>query len=305
MINRWKLALVVSCVVGMASPVRATFHLWDINELYTNADGTVQFIELFTAFNTQQFTNGQVITFGPNTFTFPGNTPSPTGNHHLLIATSAFAAMAGVTPDFILADHFLSAAGGTVNFVGADFVTFPSLPTDGVRSRVFPANTIALNSPTNYNGMIGFVPPTGDFDGNGSFECADVDALVAEIVAGTNDAAFDLNVDGQVNGTDLADWRAIAGAAELPSGTPYLPGDANLSGAVDGSDFGIWNGSKFTPVAAWCSGDFNADGFVDGSDFGIWNSNKFLSSDGTSAVPEPNGVLILSLIGLLAIGRPK
>ena len=146
----------------------------------------------------------------------------------------------------------------------------------------------------------------GDFDGNGIFECADVDGLVAVIAAGSNIVDFDMNGDGLVNATDLNDWLAIAGAVNLPSGNAYLAGDGNLDGNVDGSDFGIWNANKFTTTAAWCSGDYNADGAVDGSDFGIWNANKFTSAAAVAAVPEPYSVT-LSLLGaiLLAVSTRR
>ena len=136
--------------------------------------------------------------------------------------------------------------------------------------------------------------PMGDFDGDGDYSCADVDALVAEIAAGSNASTFDLTGDGFVTAADLTAWLAEAGAAELASGNPYLAGDANLDGSVDVGDFNIWNSNKFTGIAAWCSGDFNADGSVDVGDFNIWNSNKFQSSD-TAAVPEPQCLGILAL----------
>ncbi|MEM8678834.1 MAG: hypothetical protein AAGF97_05685, partial [Planctomycetota bacterium] len=126
-----------------------------------------------------------------------------------------------------------------------------------------------------------------DFNGDMLVDCLDVDALVGEIVGGTNDAAFDLTGDGVVDGADLTEWLAQAGAENLPSGNSYLFGDANLDGVVDGQDFVVWNGSKFTATAAWCSGDFNADGNVDGQDFILWNQNKFTSSADGFAVPEP------------------
>ncbi|MEM8678355.1 MAG: S8 family serine peptidase [Planctomycetota bacterium] len=118
----------------------------------------------------------------------------------------------------------------------------------------------------------------GDFNDDGNYDCADIDALVADIAAGNNDAQYDLSGDGLVDTDDLDLWLAEAGAVNLPSGNPYLAGDANLDGTVDGADFLVWNSNKFTPVAAWCSGDFNADGTVDGGDFLVWNSNKFNSS---------------------------
>ena len=131
---------------------------------------------------------------------------------------------------------------------------------------------------------------SGDFNGDGNFNGADVDSLVAVIAAGTNNPVFDLTGDMLVNTSDLNQWLAIAGAANLPSGNPYLSGDATLDGVVDGQDFIVWNTNKFSTVAAWTAGDFTADGVVDGQDFIRWNTNKFMSSDdgGVSLVPEPS-----------------
>ena len=134
---------------------------------------------------------------------------------------------------------------------------------------------------------------SGDFNGDGNLDCDDVDALVADIAAGSDTASFDLTGDGFVNQDDLHQWLADAGAFNLPSGNAYLVGDANLDGNVDASDFNTWNENKFTTTAAWCSGDFNADGRVDISDFNAWNANKFSSADATAMVPEPAALPML------------
>jgi hypothetical protein len=126
-----------------------------------------------------------------------------------------------------------------------------------------------------------------DFDSNGVVDCVDVDALVHEIVAGSNSIAFDLTGDALLDRNDLNVWLTLAGLTNLPSANPYLAGDANLDGFVDAEDFVIWNQHKFTLTAAWCSGDFNADGFTDAQDFIIWNGNKFQSSDGVSHISFP------------------
>ena len=121
----------------------------------------------------------------------------------------------------------------------------------------------------------------GDFNGDGLWNCLDVDALVAEVASGTNNPSFDLNGDSLVDSSDVAEWLVVGGAhnAGVTGGNPFLPGDANLNGFVDGADFGIWNAAKFTAQAAWCGGDFTVDGTIDGADFGVWNVHKFTSSN--------------------------
>ena len=131
-------------------------------------------------------------------------------------------------------------------------------------------------------GSVEFLSPVvvtgvdGDFDNDGDYDCDDINALQAEIVAGTNDAAFDLTDDGIVDDADQAAWLIEGGNAEV--GGPFLDGDFNLDGSVDVSDFNIWNNNKFTTNSNWCDGDANADGSIDVSDFNIWNVNKFNSS---------------------------
>ncbi len=138
----------------------------------------------------------------------------------------------------------------------------------------------------------------GDFNDDGAFDCADIDALTMAIAGGEHQAAFDLDGDGLVDVADRDAWLVEAGVRNLASGNSYVLGDANLDGVVDVSDFNVWNSNKFSNTAAWCSGDFSADGSVDVSDFNIWNSNKFQSSD-AAAVPEPScatGFMLASIL---------
>ncbi len=162
------LLMVAAITFWSGARAEATFHFWGITEMYSNADGTVQFIELFSASSSQQFTNGQVIRAiqgaSTNDFTFPSDTPSPTNGKNLLIATAAFAALPGaVAPDFTLADGFLFAPDGTVQFLGTTqgLITYATLPTDGILSLAADGVTTAINSPTNFAGDAGSVNPSG------------------------------------------------------------------------------------------------------------------------------------------------
>ena len=182
--------------------------------------------------------------------------------------------------------------GSETGTVGTD-VASPAY-VEGIGIRLFP-NQPQLNCPIE--------PGGGDFNMDQVYDCADVDALVAEIVAGTNDATYDVTGDGTVDGMDLDAWLAEAGAVNNTSGGAHLPGDANLDGVVDVGDFNVWNGNKFTSGVGWCGGDFNADGVVDVGDFNLWNGNKFQSSDASAAaVPEPAGMAMMFVAALSLLG---
>jgi len=139
----------------------ASFNLWDINEIYSNADGTLQFIELTTFANGEQFVTGHTITSNSdgivNSFTLINNTPSPTANRTILLATSSLASVPDFpVPDFIIPDNFFNPTANTITLnygESSDIVTLTSgqLPTDGLESSDDNGNS-QLASPTNFNG---------------------------------------------------------------------------------------------------------------------------------------------------------
>jgi hypothetical protein len=146
----------------ITSPAQAAFHLWNIREIYTDASGSLQFIEFFCNSGSQQFVGGQQITVTPtgggtaHTFTLPSNLPGDTLNHAFLIATTAADAAGAPTPDFVLPANFLFAGGGTISFFGQNSGTYTALPTDGVLSRTWGDGN-AVNSPQNFAGQAGVV----------------------------------------------------------------------------------------------------------------------------------------------------
>ena len=159
---RARIALGVLMLVASAGS-HAAFHEWKINEVYSNADGTVQFIELTTTFGNQQFLGGGTHAIsttqgGPfNVFTFPNDLPADTTNKKFLIGTAGYAALPGVPPpDYIVLNGFVFTSNVTINFASADFVTLASIPTNGTLSSDRNGAT-ATNSPTNFNGATGTV----------------------------------------------------------------------------------------------------------------------------------------------------
>jgi hypothetical protein len=146
----------------ITSPAQAAFHLWNIREIYTDTSGSLQFVELFCTFGSQQFVGGQQIRVAnvggsaTHTFTIPSNLPGDTANHTFLLGTSGLQAAGGPVPDFIIPSNFLFSGGGTITFFGANGGAYTSLPTDGVNSRVWGDGN-AANSPQNFAGQVGMV----------------------------------------------------------------------------------------------------------------------------------------------------
>jgi serralysin len=157
-----------------------SFHLYDIDEIFSSADGTVQFIELSVDNHSgENLLAGHTITVTENgvthTFTFPTDLPSSaTANTHFLIATQGFVNLGtGVTPNYIIPSGFLFTDGGnvTVNYAGVDSVTYGGdLPLDGSDSLNFTAGfiqtqgrsgTVGVASPTNFAGATGTVSVPG------------------------------------------------------------------------------------------------------------------------------------------------
>ncbi len=138
---------------------------------------------------------------------------------------------------------------------------------------------------------------TCDFDSNFTCDIVDADALVREIVAGTNGPAFDLTADGSVDDADLSQWLSDA-AAKNGFAVPYLHGDANLDGSVNASDLNALGQNWLRSPDAWQFGDFNADGIVNAGDLNNLGQN-WQQSIPTAALPVPEPVAFkLLLLGI-------
>lgn len=152
--------LLVAVVVGLkANLAWAAAHTWDVNEVFSNADGTIQFVELREANGTPNEINvgGRPISSSSfaHSFTIDSNVTSPSSNRHLLFATQAFADLPGApTPDQIIPAGlvpFFDVTGDTVTYNPYDSFVFGPVPTDGVHS-MNDGNIVAINTPTNYAG---------------------------------------------------------------------------------------------------------------------------------------------------------
>jgi hypothetical protein len=215
-------------LAALRPSAQAGFHLWQVKEVFTNADGSVQFIEMFDSFTPEQFLTDQNIkaesTVGSVTTTkfFSFDHDLDTTNHstaarHALIATPGFGSLpGGVTPDYLLnpaTDGVLfnpNADSIKITFLGSgDSMTFTgaSLPKDGVHSLTdagastnppgAPSITSTVNSPTNFDNGTGSVNLGGttspDYNGNHAADLADYPTWRKNPAGFGNDPAGYLN----------------------------------------------------------------------------------------------------------------
>ncbi len=156
-------AAVFVATMAFTPRAQALQHFWSLQEIYSNNTGTLQFIELQTAFGSQQFVGGFSINSSnigntqTNMFTIPTNLPSDSANHTFLIATAGVQAAGGPAPDYIMPNGFLFTAGGTLNFFGTNSGPYTALPIDGTMSRIWGGGNNLVNSPRNFAFQTGTV----------------------------------------------------------------------------------------------------------------------------------------------------
>jgi hypothetical protein len=153
--------LTIFLLWAAAFPAAATFHLWSMVELYSSADGSVQFLEFTTSASGQQFLNGHTLksVSGAVThnFTFNSDLPGDTAGHRFLVGTAGYAALSGVpAPDYIVPNGFFFPGGGTITFgEGANVWTHG--PTPAPNLSLNRNGSTAVNSPRNFAGQTGVI----------------------------------------------------------------------------------------------------------------------------------------------------
>ena len=142
-----------------------------------------------------------------------------------------------------------------------------------------------------------------DFNNDELCDVVDIDLLGKEIIAGTNNADFDMNGDGVVNLADQDQWRGEA-ATENGFSEPYLPGDADLDGSVLVADLNIVGTNWQQSPDPWGSGDFNVDGVVDVADLNLLalNWQQSIPTAAAAAVPEPSTMTFVLTVLLCCFG---
>ena len=165
LLSSWAVAF--ACVNAWAADVS-----FQVVEAFSNADGTVQFVQLreSAGLNGQHGLAGKTLTVTRDgrskTFTFPADLPNGnTANRSVLIVTPGFLAVPArypefkaVTPDYVAFDQLLPAEGGTIDFAGTDQWTFGPLPRDGFSAVFRTGNPVRDNALTNFGGATVSLP---------------------------------------------------------------------------------------------------------------------------------------------------
>lgn len=160
--SRIKSVVAVFCAMFLSTAVNAS---WTLNEVYSNENGTVLFIELISGGVVNTNISGQVITAtsdgNSRSFVIPNNLPpTTTSPATLLLATSNLSQIPGyVTQDFTLPSFFFDsrAVSITIDYAGTSQITFngTDLQLDDQSTSIDAFNQAMTNSPKNYSDETG------------------------------------------------------------------------------------------------------------------------------------------------------
>lgn len=224
-----------TCIVGLMTSLLAPLsawagsHTWRVNEVFSSADGSVQFIELRETCGTngETFLSGRQVLSNANSVNLVNLPPNSSANKHLLLATANITSFGGPTPDYVIPAGFFSLLGDMLQYTPYHSCNMASgaVPTNGTDSLNRPAgcststcpNTVATNSPTNFNGDSGSVVVGGciDNDGDGygnpgdascsagpETDCDDTDPDVNPGATEVCDDTIDNDCDGDIDCDD-------------------------------------------------------------------------------------------------------
>ncbi|MCG8413352.1 MAG: hypothetical protein MI746_03940 [Pseudomonadales bacterium] len=152
-------------MLSLASASRAAVEQWSIFEIFSNADGDVQYIELLSPADVQSDLPNVSLTSFDRDNNLIGSVPLGSDaliesiNTSVLFATQAFVDITGLEADQIIPEGFISTAGGLLDFAGGTsvvIITSSQLPLNGDQSIGF-GGQIQPASPRNSDGLSAFV----------------------------------------------------------------------------------------------------------------------------------------------------
>ncbi|MHC4561665.1 MAG: PEP-CTERM sorting domain-containing protein [Planctomycetota bacterium] len=130
----------------------------------------------------------------------------------------------------------------------------------------------------------------GDFNENGKIDAYDIDLLCDNV----GNSAYDLDGDLDADEDDLI--FLVENLVELTDGrTGTARGDFNLDGYVDGTDLAIFKaGFGLSGDVGWADGNTNCDDVINATDLAIFKANFGFAAP-ADPVPEPAIALLLAL----------
>ena len=148
-----------SACLFVNTSLKADHHVWQFGSIFSNANGSVQYIEMTSADDGQrQLQNRTLVSFSAGEtqqFVFDQDLTSDTASTSLLLATANFYALTGLKPDYIIPDRFISLSGGRLEFAdGVDSMTYikEALPLNGVQA-LKKSGEVILSQPTSFSGV--------------------------------------------------------------------------------------------------------------------------------------------------------
>ena len=193
-----------------------------------------------------------------------------------------------------LSGELLASGQGTIRVFGSN------LRLNGTRltGTLQDGTAINLNAVTRESGQILLDAITGrlcDFNQDGACDVADLDRLLYEGLP-LNDSRFDIDGSGTVDLQDRDAWLAESG---------YVLGDFDFDNDVDSADLNtIGVAWTSTGATSYRSGDVDGNGLLNVVDLNAVGVN-WQHGVGAAAVPEPDSVVLLAMIGLMLTIRRR
>lgn len=167
-------AVIVVVAAFTMSQALADFDQWQFSEVFSNAEGDVQYIVLESAVSNQGDLSGLTLVASDasgqqqNNLLFSANLTGETQGSKLLIATQSFVQTTGLSADFEITDGFLFTEGGSLDFAnGTSVLSYGAsqLAKNGVQSMSGSLDP-QLPNPTNFTGLSAALslPASGIFD---------------------------------------------------------------------------------------------------------------------------------------------
>ncbi|HDZ20623.1 hypothetical protein LCGC14_0692510 [marine sediment metagenome] len=152
------------------------------------------------------------------------------------------------------------------------------------------------------------VPKPADFDGDADMDADDIDLLCANLDSA--DPQFDLDGDGDADEDDLilmietlAEWHNTASG---DSGLGTARGDFNLDGLVDGTDLALMKTGFGQTGLGHAGGNANCDALVDATDLAILKANfGSIALTTGDPIPEPMTAILLAVGALIPISSRR